>query len=193
MTRWWPPVAMAAMLVLGLAVRHGPTPVDSWFQALGRELGPYRRTFLLFTDWRWLTPVLLVAIVVVLWRRQWWLAAAMAVSPPLAIAVARLCKHLFGREKGGALAYPSGHATFVVVVMGMVLIAAGFAAWAVVVAVTISVLGMFGQAITHHYFTDTVGAALLATSVVCVAYVLTRPTLDRCQPRCDVGHKRWLT
>ena len=32
-----------------------------------------------------------------------------------------------------------------------------------------SMLGMFGQAINYHYFTDTIGAALLATSVVCVA------------------------
>lgn len=174
MTRWWPPVAMVAMLVLGVAVRHGPTAVDNWFQALGRDMGPYRWTFLLFTDWRLLTPVLLVAIVVVLRRKQWWLAAAMTVSPPLAIVVARLFKHLFGREKGGSLAYPSGHSTFVVVVMGLLMIAAAFSAWVVAAAVIVSILGMFGQAITHHYFTDTVGAALLATSMVCLVLVFVR-------------------
>lgn len=193
MTRWWPPVGLVAMLVLGVGVRHGPTQVDSWFQALGRDMGSYRRAFLVFTDWRLLGLVLVVLIAVALRRRQWWLAGAMVVSPPLAIAVARLCKHLFGREKGGALAYPSGHSTFVVVVMGLLVIVAGAAAWAVVVAIGVAVLGMFGQAITYHYFTDTVGAALLGSAVVCLAYVLTRAALDRCQPRCDVGHKRWLT
>ena len=30
-------------------------------------------------------------------------------------------------------------------------------------------LGIVGQAVTYHYFTDTVGALLLGTAVVCVA------------------------
>ena len=37
------------------------------------------------------------------------------------------------------------------------------------IAVVVSVLGALGQAVTYHYFTDTVGAVLLGTAVVCVA------------------------
>jgi hypothetical protein len=44
----------------------------------------------------------------------------------------------------------------------------------------VSVLGALGQAVTYHYFTDTVGALLLGSAVVCVAAVATK--LDRRQP-----------
>ena len=32
-----------------------------------------------------------------------------------------------------------------------------------------AVLGMLGQGVTYHYFTDTVGGVLLGTAIVCVA------------------------
>ena len=72
------------------------------------------------------------------------------------------------------------------IVMGMLVLLAGAAWWAVVVAAVVSVLGAVGQGVTYHYFTDTVGALLLGSALVCVAAVATK--LDRCQPRCDADH-----
>jgi hypothetical protein len=63
---------------------------------------------------------------------------------------------------------------------------AGAAAWSVVLAVVVSVLAMVGQGVTYHYFTDTVGALLLGTAVVCAAALVAK--LDRRQPGCDVDH-----
>jgi hypothetical protein len=54
-----------------------------------------------------LAVVLTTAIAVALYRRRWRLAAAMVVSPAVAVALVRLFKRLFDREKGGALAYPA--------------------------------------------------------------------------------------
>jgi membrane-associated phospholipid phosphatase len=162
------------MLVLGWAVGQGPTGIDTWFQHLGWHMGHYRHVFLLFTFPPAVALVLVGVIAVTLRRRQWWLAVAMLLGPPLAIVVEQVCKRIFGRNKGGALAYPSGHTTFAVVVLGLVVVAAGVAVWAVIVAVTLSLLAMFGQAVTYHYFTDTVGGVLLATSVVCLIALVAR-------------------
>ena len=63
-------------------------------------------------------------------------------------------------ERDGELAYPSGHTTLAVVVLGLAVLVAGAAMWAVVAAVTAAVLGVLGQGVTYHYFTDTVGALL---------------------------------
>jgi membrane-associated phospholipid phosphatase len=172
--RWWPPIGLAAMLLLGWAVGQGPTGIDTWFQHLGRHLGHYRHLFLVFTFPPAVALVLAGVIAVTLRRRQWWLAVAMLLSPPLAIVVEQVCKHIFGRNKAGALAYPSGHTTFAVVVLGLLVVAAGVAVWAVIVAITFGLLAMFGQAITYHYLTDTIGGVLLATSVVCVVALVAR-------------------
>ncbi len=83
--------------------------------------------------------------------------------------LARLLKPLFGRESDGAFAYPSGHTTTMVVVAGMVVLATGVALWAMLVAIAFALLGMLGQGITYHYFTDTVGGVLLGTAIVCIA------------------------
>jgi PAP2 superfamily len=120
--------------------------------------------------------VLIVAatLAVSLYRRQWRLAIATAVCPLLAVGLVRLMKPLFDRRSSGALAYPSGHTATVVVVMGMVVLVAGAALWAVLVAVAWCLVGMVGQAVTYHYFTDTVGALLLGTAVCVAALVLRR-------------------
>ena len=151
--------------MLGLAVGHGSTGVDDWFHRYGRPL-----LFLLFFTRPWvLAAVVLATVAFALYRRQWRMATAAAVCPLIAMGLARLLKPLFGRERLGAFAYPSGHTTTLVVVMGMVVLAAGAARWAVVLATAWALLGIAGQAVAYHYFTDTVGAVLLGTSIVCVA------------------------
>jgi membrane-associated phospholipid phosphatase len=108
------------------------------------------------------------------------------VTPGGAILAVRLLKPMFGRTKGDALAYPSGHTTLAVVVICVLVVLVGVTAWAVAIAAVAAALGMLGQAFTYHYFTDTVGGVLLGTAVVCLAAWAAR--LDRCQPDCDVGH-----
>jgi membrane-associated phospholipid phosphatase len=111
------------------------------------------------------------------------------------MGLARLLKPVFGRQRAGAFAYPSGHTATVVVVMGMVVLVAGVALWAVLLAVAWCLLGIVGQAVSFHYFTDTIGALLLGTAVVCVAALTLRQPateLDTRQPRCDLRHSPWL-
>jgi membrane-associated phospholipid phosphatase len=171
--RLWPPIGVVAMLLLGWAVGRRSTAVDDGFQ---RYRHSPARWLLFFTDPRVLTVVLAVCIGVALYQRRWRLTAAAALAPALAIVLVELSKRLFGREKGGALCYPSGHATVAVVVLGMAVLVAGVALWAVLVAVASCVLGMLGQAVTYHYFTDTVGALLVGTAIVCVVAWVVEPT-----------------
>jgi membrane-associated phospholipid phosphatase len=166
------------MLLLGWAVGKRSTEVDDWFQGFGHS--PVR-WLLFFTDPRVLAIVLAACVAVALYRQRWRLAAVIVASPAVAVALVQLFKRLFDRHKGSSgssLAYPSGHTAVMVVVLGMVVLLAGAALWAVLVAVAACLLGMLGQAVTYHYFTDTVGALLLGTAIVCVV-----AQLDRCQPR----------
>jgi hypothetical protein len=164
--RLWPPVAVVAMALLGWAVRNGSTPVDDWFHRYAHSPAHW---LLFFTDPRVLALVVLATLAVALYRRQWRLAIATLVCPLVAMGLARLMKPLFGRERAGAFAYPSGHTATVVVVMGMVVLVAGAALWSMLVAVACCLLGILGQAVSYHYFTDTIGAVLLSTAIVCVA------------------------
>jgi hypothetical protein len=137
-----------------------------------------------------LALVLAAVVAVALYRRRWRLAVIALASPAVAVALVQLVKRLFDRQKGGALAYPSGHATVVVVVLGMFVLVAGAALWAVLVAAGAILLAVLGQAVTYHYFTDTVGALLLGTAIVCVAAQAAQ--LDRCQPRVRSTSQREL-
>ena len=166
MIRLWPPIALVAMVALGWDVGKGSTPVDDWFQRYRHSPARY---LLFFTDPRVLAVLVAGTLVVALCQRRWRLAVVAVMSPLAAMALPQLLKRLFGRESGGALAYPSGHTTTMVVVLGMVVLAAGAALWAVLVAIAFGLLGMLGQGITFHYFTDTVGGVLLGTAIVCVA------------------------
>ncbi|MBP2454383.1 phosphatase PAP2 family protein [Mycolicibacterium lutetiense] len=172
--RWWPLVGLTAMVLLGWAVRTGPVPIDDRFQHVGDELGSYRDVFLVFSTPLVVVAALLVGIVVALRRHRKRLALAMVVSPLVAITVVRVIKPIFGREKGGALAYPSGHTTFLVAVTSLLVLLAGMRLWALVAAVSVVLLGMFGLSMTFHYFTDTVGGVLLGTSVVGIAAIFAR-------------------
>lgn len=169
--RWWPPVGILATLLLGWAVGKGATPVDDWFLQDAHDMaGQHPRWLLVFTDWWLLGPVLAACLVVALCRGQRRLALVVAVCPLVAIEIGEAFKRLFERRNGYYLEYPSGHTTLTVVVMGMVVLVAGGRLWAVVVAAVVSLLGMLGQiACGYHYPTDTIGAVLLATSLVCVA------------------------
>ncbi|MGX9789459.1 phosphoesterase PA-phosphatase [Mycobacterium sp. MMS18-G62] len=161
------------MLLLGWAVGKRSTAVDDWFQRYRHSPAHW---LLFFTD-PWVLTVMLAACVgVALYRRRWRLAALAVVAPLVAVAAVELLKRLFGRENGGALAYPSGHTTVTVVVLGIAVLVAGAALWAVLVAVVFCLLGMLGQGVTYHYFTDTIGAVLLGTAIVCIAARFTEPT-----------------
>ncbi len=165
--RLWPVIGVAAVLLLGWAVGRRSTAVDDWFQSYRHSPA---RWLLFFTAPRVLAVVLVVCVAVAVSRRRWQLATAVVLAPAVAIVLARLFKQLFKRQKGsGAFAYPSGHTAYMVTVLAMAVLVAGGALWAVLVAIAWCLLGMVGQAVTYHYFTDTVGALLLSTAVVCVA------------------------
>jgi hypothetical protein len=161
---WWPPVAVAAMVVLGVAVGTGTTGLDAWFA--DRD---FPRWWRVAVDWRVLLAVLAATFAVALWRGRWRLAIATVFCPPLAIAVVWTVKPLFGRLSGGALAYPSGHVTTLVVVSGLVVLAAELRRWALAAAALAVAVGMLAVGSTFHYFTDTVGALLLGTAIVTLA------------------------
>lgn len=159
------------MVLLGLGVRDGATPVDAWMQqARGGPLS----WLLFFTDHRTAQAVMLTGVVVALYRRLWVLVPAVILAPYLGAQTVAVLKPLFGRIKGEGLAYPSGHTTVMVVVLGMLILAAGVRRWLVWVAAAFVTLGILGQAVTYHYFTDTLGAVLLGTSLVCLTAVALR-------------------
>lgn len=158
-------VGLPLMVALGLVVRGGSTPVDDWFQHGSSVPG----RLLFFTDYRTMLLAVAVALGFALYRQRWTLAAVVAVTPVAAVWLSRLCKQLFGRQKEGTVAYPSGHTTVMVTVLGMLILVLGARLWVVLAATVWALLGMVGQAVTYHYFTDTVGALLLGSSVVCIA------------------------
>lgn len=176
---------LAVMTLLGLAVGRGSTPVDDWFQDLGQTHRPIG-WLLVFTDGRVTLTLWAILLVIVVIRKRWRLAAVVAVAPPAGVLLSRLAKRVFGREKDGVLAYPSGHTTLAVVVFALAVLIAGVTVWTVAAAVVATVLAVLGQAVSYHYFTDAVGAVFLGTAVV--SAVAWSARLDRCQPRCDLDH-----
>ncbi|MEO8814630.1 MAG: phosphatase PAP2 family protein [Mycobacterium sp.] len=168
---------MLATLALGWAVGDGTTSVDSWFHRITREaLGGQPRWLLIFTSSQLALAVLVSCQLVALRRRQWKLSTAVLVCPFLATAIGEALKRLFDRRNGPYLEYPSGHTTLLVTALGMMVVIAAARVWAVTVAVAVSLLGMLGLiACGYHYLTDTIGAALLATTLVCGAARLTSP------------------
>ena len=185
--RWWPPVGLSALVLLGLVVGNRSTALDDLFVRAGEE-HPRLGVLLFFTDPVVLSVLVAAALGVAVWRRRWRLVVVTLVTPAVALAAMRILKHVFGRTKGdpSALAFPSGHMTMTVAVLGVGVLVVGASAGALVVATAWTVLAMLGQSFTYHYFTDTVGAVLLSTSLVCMA--AWAAGLDRCQPACDVHH-----
>ena len=185
----WPPVALAAMLLLGWAVGTGSTPVDDWFHQFRRS--PARR-LLFFTDPRMLAIVLAVGVAVALYRRRWRLAAVMVASPLVAIVLARLLKRLFGRENDGALAYPSGHTTVAVVVMGMIVLVGGGALWAVLVAVASACSPCSGSP-SPTTTSPTRSARCPAGHRLVLHRRAGPPNLTGVNPGATADHSRWLS
>ena len=177
--RWWPPIGVAAMILLGLAVGKGSTPLDDLFDHFDHDVA-WALTYLARPP---TLAVIAIAVVVVALRRRWWrFAAVVVVFPPAAYLAVMFIKPLFGRMEGDGLAYPSGHITVTTVVVGLFVLVAGGALWAVLVAVPYVAVAMFAVGATFHYFTDTVGGVLLGTSVVCLAALVARRDLTRVNP-----------
>ncbi len=151
------------MVVLGLAVGKGSTPLDDWFDQLGHT--PVRFLAYLANPLS-LAAVGLTVVGVALYRRWWRFAAVTLVFPGAAYLLVQFTKPLFGRKVGDGLAYPSGHMTMTTVVLGLFVLIAGGALWAVLIGVAYVALAMLGVGSTFHYFTDTVGAVLLGTAIV---------------------------
>ncbi|MEU0496707.1 PA-phosphatase [Mycobacterium sp. NPDC006124] len=188
--RWWPAVGLPLTVALGLAVGDRSTRVDDWFIRNGWAAHPVLGELLFFTEPLLLQLLLICAFVVASYRRRWRLAAVVVLTPLAGVVAVRLLKRLFGRQREGALAYPSGHVTVMMTVLGMVVLVWGVRRWLLVVVATFAVLGTAGQAVTYHYFTDTIGAVSLGSSLVALAAIAVK--LDGCQPRCDLDHSNGL-
>lgn len=174
---WWPPVGITAMVVLGVAVGHGPTAFDDWgLRSMRRVLGPDPQWMLNFS---WALTMLLTlgaAVTIALVRRRWRLATVVVLCPLISVMATRVLKPLFGRYKDGALAYPSGHTTVVITVMAMLVLAAGVSVWLVSVAAVVTAIGGLSMAATDlHYLTDNIGSAFLASATICLAVLAAGP------------------
>lgn len=173
------------MLLLGWLVGGSSTALDDWFHGLGHTA---LRRLNSLADPRLLIALLAVVLIVAAWQRRWRLAAMTALAPLVGIAFVRVLKPIFGRDRGGGLAYPSGHITTTTIVLGMAVLVVGAARWAVVIAAVVVALAALGVGVSFHYFTDTVGGVLLGSAVVCAAAVIARRDLTRVNPAAT-----WIT
>ncbi|WP_409430990.1 phosphatase PAP2 family protein [Mycobacterium sp. SMC-16] len=183
---WWPLVGFTAMIALGIVVRSGDSAVDHWFMQTSRALlGDHPYWMLLLNRVKVLVPLYLVAVGIPLWRREWRLATVAALCPIISIIGAKVLKVLFGRPwYGENLAYPSGHTTVAITVAAMLVLGIGVHAWSVSIAAIGAAIPSIGMASNgFHYFTDIIGGALYATSMVCLAVLAAGPQSLRRSPR----------
>lgn len=174
------------MIALGIVVRSGDSAVDHWFMQTSRALlGDHPYWMLLLNRVKVLVPLYLVAVGIPLWRREWRLATVAALCPIISIIGAKVLKVLFGRPwYGENLAYPSGHTTVAITVAAMLVLGIGVHAWSVSIAAIGAAIPSIGMASNHfHYFTDIIGGALYATSMVCLAVLAAGPQSLRRSPR----------
>ena len=165
------------MVVLGLIVGDGPTPFDDFaLTVMQWVLGPDPHWMLWFSWGLAMMVTLAVAVLIALFRRRWRLALVVALCPPVSLILTRVLKPLFGRYKGDALAYPSGHTTVVITVMSMLVLAAGYRVWLMVAAGVVVVIGGLSMAATDlHYLTDNIGSMFLTSATVCLAILAAGP------------------
>lgn len=181
---------IATALLLGILTAHSsrPDPVDSTVDAwIQRAVGAHRAGLRLLEDIAEPTQVALLALVVALAclvarRVNGALLAVLSVLTSVALTELVL-KPIFGRTLHGALVYPSGHAgrafTLAAVVVVLLLnppghrlnralkAVIGVAAVLISSAVAVAMIGL-----DYHYFTDTIGAGVLAIGVVLTASLL---------------------
>ncbi|BBY35572.1 phosphatase PAP2 family protein [Mycolicibacter minnesotensis] len=159
---------MLATLALGWAVGRGSTSIDNWFSRAAVTLvGEQPRWLLVFTSGWLVLGVTVACLAVALARRRWALAAAVLACPLAVTVITMALKLLFDRRNGPYVEYPSGHTALLVAVLGMMVVVAA-RLWVVAAATLVSLLGMLGLvACGYHFLTDTVGAAMLATALVC--------------------------
>lgn len=183
---WWPVVGFTTMILLGIVVRAGDSAVDHWFMQVSRELlGAHPYWMLLLNRVKVLVPLYLLAVGIPLWRREWRLATVAALCPVISIIGAKVLKVLFGRPwYGENLAYPSGHTTVAITVAAMLVLGIGVHAWSVTIATIGAAIPSIGMASNDfHYFTDIIGGALYATSMVCLAILAAGPQVLHRSPR----------
>ncbi|MGU3499980.1 hypothetical protein [Mycobacterium sp. C31M] len=165
------------MVALGLAVGDGPTAFDDRTLAGMQKVFGTDPIWMLYFSWSLTMMVTLgIAVIVALIRRRWRLAVVVALCPLVSVILTRVFKPLFGRYKGDALAYPSGHTTVVLTVTAMLVVAAGYAAWVMVLAGVVAVIGGLSMAATDlHYLTDNIGSVFFASATVCLAILAAGP------------------
>ncbi len=163
-------------MALGWAVGRGSTSIDDWFSSAAVTLvGEQPRWLLAFTSGWLVLGVTVACLAAALARRRWALAAAVLACPLAVTVITIALKRLFDRRNGPYVEYPSGHTALLVAVLGMMVVVAA-RAWVLAAATLVSLLGMLGLvACGYHFLTDTVGAAMLATALVCGTARLTSP------------------
>ncbi|QVI29090.1 PA-phosphatase [Mycolicibacterium neoaurum] len=165
------------MVLLGVVVGRGPTAFDdSALTVLQRIFGP-EPIWMLYFSWSLTMMVTLaIAVLIALIRRRWRLAVVVALCPLVSVLITRLLKPLFGRYKGDALAYPSGHTAVAITVTAMLVVATGYVLWVAVLAGVVGVIGALSMATTDlHYLTDNIGSVFFATAMVCLAILAAGP------------------
>jgi len=150
------------------------------------------------------TALTVVLVLAAMAARRWRGAVLPAVAVPLAAALTELAlKPLFGRTIGGALSYPSGHATsdFALATVAAILFAGPARPRIPAFARRLLLLGAFLFAavvavamvgLCYHYFTDIIGGAAVGSgTVVLTALVLTALPVPRPADRSACADHRW--
>ena len=204
-------LACAAVVAVLGALFAGQSPPDRLDAAVGHwlrsSIGTHPAPLHVLANFG--GPPLVTALTVVLVlaamaARRWRGAVLPAVAVPLAAALTELAlKPLFGRTIGGALSYPSGHATsdFALATVAAILFAGparpripAFArrllllgAFLFAAVVAVAMVGLW-----YHYFTDIIGGAAVGSgTVVLTALVLTALPVPRPADRSACADHRW--
>lgn len=166
------------MVLLGFVARGGTVgsggivPIGPWVPP---SQGSALHWLQSFTDPRTATALLIAAAGAALYRRLWALLPLIMVVPLVSVGATENFQRFFGGLAGqGAAAYPSSPTTLMVVGLGLLVLAVGVRRWLVVAAGLFVLLGIAGQSVDVRYFTDSLGALLLGTSLVAVTAVILR-------------------
>lgn len=176
-------VGVVAVVVIGLAVGRGHTPLDT---AVAGWLGgpsPLVDALTLATH-----PALMLALIAAIAaataRTRPRIALLAVVGPAVAVALNTwVLKPAFDRVYDDHLAYPSGHTTTLAAILAVVVIA-----WPRTLAAAVPAVLVAGAAIVaagYHYATDILGAVLWGPAAVTFLW----GTLARIQPAAPIPRK----